>query len=173
MSRPIDTDTLNMYARQFAVWWIQGYETGRPDRDREWLGQQFWSFTFLDEFNYLVDRVPAHLTGDDLVKFTAMVSRLSTIEPRKDEVFRGLLSDKLAVDPDGEHIPGKIGTTVVGSRDVGKRVSPDGVVRAARWNVYAGEEDERSADSGVADTLPPRDSLFINDEHTKPVTREG
>ena len=154
MSRKLDTTTLDNYGRQFAVWWIQGHQSGFPERDRAWLKQEFYNFTFKDEFDHLAEAVTKHLVGDDLAAFQEMIADLRAKSPRSDEMFASELADRLAIDPDGNHIPGKIGTVQVGQRIVGRYVTAEGHVRNAKWPIYAGEDEEREAGSDVPDALP-------------------
>ncbi len=172
MARILDTFTLGNYARQFAVAWIGGFWPGWPERKRPWLMKEFWKFTYKDEFLYLIDAVRSHLTGADLDDFNAEVARLAQDEPRSDAVFHKLLADKLAIDPDGNHIPGKIGTVKHGGRVVGKVVNSKGQVKDAVWNTYAGEQEERDANSGVADPLPEPGTVFSQTSINEPVDRK-
>lgn len=129
--------------------------------DRDWVMGQFYDFTFDDEFEAMKELMRGQLGSAALDDFEQRASGIFT--PRSEVVFHGLLADKLAIDPDGEHIPGKIGTTIVAGRIVGHRIkhvvsrltgrSWD-LPKNVYWNVYAGEGEERVADSGVADALP-------------------
>ncbi len=172
MARILDTFTLGNYARQFAVAWIGGFWPGWPERKRPWLMTEFWKFTYKDEFLYLINGVRSHLTGADLDDFNAEVARLAQDEPRSDEVFYDELQRKLAINADGEHIPGKIGTVQVGSRVVGKVVTEKGRMKDAVWPVYAGEAEERKANSGVADLLPAPNAVFSVTSVLEPVDRK-
>lgn len=168
MARQLDTQTLDNYGRQFAVWWIQGHQSGFPERDRAWLKQEFYNLTFKDEFEYLFGAVQSHLVGGELDAFKTVIGELTTKSPRSDKVLKKELANRLAIDADGNHIPGKIGSTIVGSRIVGKRMNRRGVAKAAYWPIYAGEDEERAVNSGVADPLPDPDSLFNDDAHLRP-----
>jgi len=154
MPRQLDTATLDNYGRQFAVWWIQGFQTGFPERDRGWLKQEFYNLTFKDEFEHLIEAVTRHLVGADLESFAEAVAELRAKSPRSDEMFATQLGNKLAIDPDGNHIAGKIGSVQVGQRIVGRYVTSGGHVRNAKWPIYAGEDEERQAGNDVADPLP-------------------
>jgi hypothetical protein len=83
----------------------------------------------------------------------------SVFEPRQDKVFEDMLATKLAITPDGAHIPGQIGTTQVGGRLIGRRLTRHGM-RPAHWPVYAGEAEERDRGGGAADPLPPEDAIW-------------
>lgn len=172
MARTLDTFTLRNYARQFSVWWIQGYLTGRPEHDKEWLKKEFYSFHYKDEFEFLIDAVRARLKGEDLDSFEKAIKDLNETSPRSDKVFEEELDTRMAIDKDGVHIPGKTGKVIVGSRIVGKRVDKQGIVRDAVWPVYMGEDEEREAGNENIDPLPTSDhKLFIEDEHLQLVKK--
>lgn len=161
MPRALDENALNGYAKQWAVWYIQGYQTGNAEtRKRDWLIQEFYNFTYKDEFEYLEARVRKHLTDEDLAEFNKEIAKLKKDSPRSDEVFAQELANRLAIDVNGSHIPGKIGTVQVGQRVVGKRVRPDGTMSAAKWPIYAGEAEERAGDSDIPDELPDPDKVY-------------
>jgi len=168
MPRQLDMATLENYGRQFAVWWIQGHQTGFPERDRGWLKQELYNLHFKDEWEHVVAAARGRLVGEDLDAFDTMLNQLKTDTPRSDKMFATELKDRLAVDPDGNHVPGAIGKVIVGSRVVGKRVNRAGSVRNAYWPVYAGEEEERATNSDVPEPLPEANSLFKDDEHLAP-----
>lgn len=152
--RVLDTKTLDQYSQEAAAWWL----ADKSPWDREFLTKEFYNFTFKDEFDYLVTGVASNLAGPAKKTFDAMIAQLKKKEERKDDVWHKLLADKLAVDPYGEHIPDKIGSTVVAMRIVGKRANIHGYVKNAYWPIYAGEKEERKAASGVADSLPSEDN---------------
>ncbi len=150
MTRVLNTNCLDTYARQAAGWWLQDV----APFDRAWLKKEFFRFTFKDEWDHLVKAVEANMAGDSAGSFKSMIDALVDAKPRTEKVLANMLSDRLAVDLDGVHIPGKIGSVIVAGRIVGKRLSLKGYPKNAYWNVYAGEGDERAIDSGVADELP-------------------
>ena len=158
MTRTLDTTTLDAAAKHYASEFL------RPDvkhpngkgkfiSGRSYVMQDFFNFTYKDEFEYLLPKIRGQLGPDALVEFDALAAEKFT--PRNDEVLAKLLADKLAITPDGDHIPGKIGTSNLGARVVGKRLSlRGGVFKNEYWPIYAGEEEERAVNSGVADSLP-------------------
>lgn len=167
MSRHLETSTLEQYARELSVNWMLGHQVGRPDRDRPWLKDELHKLTFKDEFDIVTTGVLDRLVGSDKASFEAAYQDLLTNAPRDDAVFRQVLADNLAIDPDGNHVAGAIGTVVVGHRHLGQHVIDlrDGSKRIAnhRWVVYAGEEIERAANSGIADPLPtPEVMMALN-----------
>ncbi len=161
MTRELDTGTLDNAAKHYAGLFMA--DGGKHDRD--WVMKEFYNFTFRDEHEYLLEEIRGQLGADAMADFDGRAK--SVLTPRTDEVFEGLLSKKLAITPDGDHIPGVIGTTVIGSRTIGRRVTRHGVLNAD-WNRYAGEDEERALgnvrtmgeDGPGADPLPPEDTLF-------------
>lgn len=156
--RALDTQTLDNAARYYAGLFI----ADRGARNRDWVMGQFYNFTFRDEFDFVATSLKNCLSPQGAADFNALAAARFT--PRTDEVFESLLREKLAIDLDGNHIPGVIGTTQVhGQRIVGSRAkavrlkSGRGVVllKNEYWPIYAGEQEERLVDSGVADPLPP------------------
>ena len=172
MPRQIDTATLDEAARHYAGEWM------RPDRKSPsgllYIGgpayvlQDFQNFTFKDEFDYLLDGIKQWLGARALGQFEKAAKGFI---PRDDGVFQQLLKERLAIDPDGNHIDGAIGTTELGNRIVGhrqkiiktRRLGEVALLKHVYWPIYAGETEERIAghirtEIGVgagADPLPP------------------
>lgn len=164
MSRALETETLDGAAKHYASQWLL------PDRKspsgkvfvggRAYVLQDLFNATFKDEHEHLVKGVKEWLGGKALAEFEKMASE--TFAPREDSVFQALLKEKLAIDPNGNHIEGAIGTVQIGTRIVGDRIK----VRKTRrfgeimvrknvyWPVYAGEPEERKAGSARPDPLP-------------------
>lgn len=88
--RELDTYTLSNAAKDYAAWFI----ADKGKYDRAWVMQQFYNFTFKDEFEFLVEEVKTHLGPVALADFEGRVSQL---EPRSDEVFFDLLEQKRPV----------------------------------------------------------------------------
>lgn len=186
MARELATDTLDVMASYLAS------EFMRPDRRNSmlegfWEGgpefvlQEMYKFTFKDEFSYLVRMIRENLGPTSRAKFDKAAD--DRFKPRSDKLFHELLADKLAIDPDGEHIKGKVGSTVLhGMRVVGTKtieVETEESILIRRglrslglapgprqtytreatdyWPIYAGEIEERIAGAGpdVVDPLPP------------------
>jgi hypothetical protein len=176
MPRKLDMATLEPAARYHAGLFM--LNSGR--RDANFVIGQFHDFTYLDEQLALID-----LTRDQLGKgarddFDARIAKLAKDKPRDPAVFEKLLADRLAITPDGEHIEGRIGTSKVDSRPIGRHdvevEAPESVAYRRRmramglepgprrtimqnvklqWPIYAGEGQERiRAGGGVADPLP-------------------
>jgi hypothetical protein len=127
--RTLDTGTLDSAARHYAGLFL----SNRKPFDRDWVIQQFFNFTFKDEFEYLLKAMKGELGSRATVDLEERAK--AAFSPRDDRDFKGLLEKKLAVDPEGKHIPGRIGTTQLGNRVVGKRLnhrgSPKNVNRTA------------------------------------------
>ena len=175
MPRALDTATLDLAARQWAAQFLQPtiYSANNPKvaiQGRGWVLQSFYNATFKDEFTYLLPKFKAQLGADALKEFEVLAEK--QFKPRDDKVLAKELANRLAITPDGKHIPGKVGTVNLGSRAVGKRVNARGNVKEARWPIYAGEEEERAANSSSVDPLPDPKAIFVNDEHLAPV-KEG
>lgn len=170
MSRNLDTATLDSAARDWAGQFLLPSQFSKGNSEvaiggREWVMQNFFNAHFKDEFEYLLPKFKALLGSDALADFEKEAATRFT--PRDDAVFEQLLADKLAITPNGEHIPGKIGTVIVGATVVGRRVTRHGM-RSAQWPLYAGEAEERAAgnvrkkgmDGPGADPIPPKDSFW-------------
>lgn len=182
MPRKLDIATLDNAARDYARQW------GRPDvpapsgkvhrEGPSWVLESLYNATFKDEHDYLVDAIKAWLSPRHLSAFEVRAAEV--FKPRSDETYAKLLKDHLAIDPDGNHIPGAIGSVQVGTRFIktvpmevktaawlryrkwclanGKDPGPpslETIIVPYRWPVYAGEMEERQAGSGAPDELPP------------------
>lgn len=174
MSRNLQTATLDQAAKDYAGNFLLPSQFSKKHPDvaiagREWCLQNMFNAHYKDEFEYLLPRLKAQLGPDALVDFDEEAAARFT--PRDDEVFANLLAEKLAITPNGEHIPGRIGTVVVGSQSVGRRITRHGVARAD-WRIYAGETEERALgnvrpigeDGSGADPLPPIDTLWPGED---------
>ncbi len=174
MARTLDTVTLDEAAKVWASHF--GLPSRFSNRDsktaiygREWAMQSLYRADYKDEFEYLLPKFKARLGPDSLVEFEQ--DAMEKFTPRSQETFEKILSDKLAIDPEGNHIPGKIGTSVVGQTKVGTRVTRHGM-RDARWSLYAGEAEERTAGNvrergkvgAGADPLPPEDTFWPDEQ---------
>jgi hypothetical protein len=124
----------------------------RAPFDRDFVMQQFFNFTFKDEFAYVLAAIKGELGSTALNDFERRAKEI--FKPRKDQVFEDLLAERLAIDVDGQHIPGTIGAVQVANRVVGKRVNHHGNVKNIYWPVYAGEGEERAAGNDTLDPLP-------------------
>ena len=156
MSRELDTATLDRAVRHYASEW------SRPDRKSpsdNWVGgpeyvlQDLYRLTFKDEFDYILAGIKGWM-GD--VAVAALEERAKEcFEPRSDKMLARLLAERLAIDPDGKHIEGRIGSTDLGRVRVVRRygkviklpISGREVMlpKAEFWPIYAGEAEERIA----------------------------
>lgn len=199
--RPLDTATLDAaalhYAREFSKATVFHHVTGNPIAGKSYVLRDLHNLTFKDAFEYVLPRVRDQVGTDRLAEFDRLWA--AKREPRREDMFEELLARKLAIRPDGTHIDGRIGTTVIGSRVVGTilkeqpralparyrprsasdrilfrnatlgerltfarrhMIRPERVLetvyvaRKLKWHVYAGEVEERLAESGIADLLP-------------------
>ena len=129
MSRQLNTDTLDAAARDYAGNFLRPSQFSKNNPEvaifgREWVMQNFYNIHFMDEFDYLLAKVKGHMGPDTLVEFEKEAAERFT--PRSKDVLADLLAEKLAITPDGDHIPGKIGTVIVGGRNVGRRITRHG-----------------------------------------------
>ena len=181
-SRPLDLRTLHAAAEYYAEEFPKSSLPNPSDPKREWVGgrglimNNLVNATYKDEFNVLVERMDKTLDNtehrDDWQK-----AKASTFTPRRDDVLEEELAKHLAIYPDGIHIPGKIGLIQIGTRRLGREAYDD-IIRAprtvwdhirfragqiiyqktgmrnAKWPMYAGELEERFAESGLYDVLP-------------------
>ncbi len=170
--RSLNLPTLKRAAKHYAAHFSlpSTYSKKRPDvaiGGREWVLQNFYNLAYKDEFEVVLGEFKRRLGPDPLIEFEIEAKKRFT--PRDDAVLKKELAERLAITPDGIHIPGKIGTVAVGNRVVGRRITRHGVKNAA-WNIYAGEDEERALGNvrevgkdgrtGAADPLPPPDTLF-------------
>lgn len=198
--RVLNTKTLDGFARACAANFTQEsrYSKTNPavaTYGREWVLQCLVNLYYKDEFEHVVAAIKPRLGSAVLAEFENETAKRFT--PRTDEVFAAELAKRLAITPDGEHIPGKIGCVLVGSRPVATRIAvyekkgsmrkrlaayeagetPPvpvmmSITKRADWPIYAGEEEERALPGGVADPLPDPKTVFRGDEHLQPV-KEG
>ena len=179
MSRNLNTAMLDQAALDYAGLFLMP-ETMTPNGNFATgigrIRQDFVNFTFKDAHEYLVEKIRDVLGKSARAQFDALAKKHFT--KREEKVFDALVAKKLAHSPGGDHIDGKIGTTIVNGRDVGfhmitveapwsiSRRKYYGLPKTAEnremiekrvhlwWPIYAGETEERLADSGVADLLP-------------------
>lgn len=175
MPRPVDTALWDRAAKHYAAEFLRPTRlsptgSGRPVAGREYVLTDLYNLTYKDAHEYIVQKVKGYLGPDAVAEFEEEAKKRFT--PRSDETFKQLLAEKLAIDPDGNHVPGKVGTVEVGRRVVAKRMVR-GRIKDATWPVYAGEEEERAAGSDKVDPFPPREKVFVGDEHLKPVPKGG
>lgn len=170
MTRTLDTATLDRAAKHWAGQFDlpNQYSKRNPEvaiGGRQWGIDNLFNADFKDEFEHLLPKFRARLGPDALAEFDEIAAVRFT--PRDDKVFNEVLARKLAITPDGKHIPGMMGEVVVSMRPVGRRVTRHGMA-SANWPVYAGEEEERALgnvrekgkDGPGADPLPPVDTLW-------------
>ena len=180
MARILDTATLDSAAKHYAAEFIQPDQLSPAPssttftRGPRYVMQDFFNFTYEDEFTYLTEKFQSKLGSESLNSFAELSK--DNFKSRSEKTFHKLLAERMSMDPDGEHIAGKIGTVQICNRKVGMHMveveAPDSIMRRNRlgldkshretiqkmiplyWPVYMGEGEERAADSGVADILP-------------------
>jgi len=129
MIRDLDEATLQQAAIDYGLQFRMPSRYSRTNKSiatagRDWVLQSMHNATFKDEFEYLLPQLRDELGTKARAEFDDAAGKLFT--PRSDEVFHKLLADKLAITPDGKRIPGKIGSTVVGTVVIGQRLKMRG-----------------------------------------------
>lgn len=121
--RPLNTATLtgaaNHYMEEFEKPSVRG-PSGQWIGGRSYVRDCLYNATFMDEHEWLVKYMKEKFDGDGQREFHNMC--LSEFTPRNANTFEELLAEKLAINPEGEHIPGMVGTVIIGERIVGTRV---------------------------------------------------
>ncbi len=117
--RTLNTATLDLAAQAWVGQWYlptvwSKSKKGRAIGGRDWILQSFYNADYKDEFEYLYPRFLAELGPTAKKDFLAASGDVFT--PRNDADFEAILAKKLAINPAGEHLKGKIGTGVVGQR---------------------------------------------------------
>ena len=193
VARPLDLFTLHNAAAYYAEEFPKPSLPNPAHPERMWVGgrglimNNLVNAGFKDEFNVLVERM------DDILENTEHrddwhKAQASTFTPRRDDVFEEELAKHLAIYPDGVHIPGKIGLIQIGTRRLGREAYDD-IIRAPRtmwdvirfragkivyqktglrnahWPMYAGELEERFAESGLYDVLPEGAEPYVESVH--------
>ncbi len=204
--RQLDIKCLDGFAKACAAHLVQDSRYSRQNPEvatygREWVYQSLVNLHFKDEFEHVVAAIKPRLGPAVLKEFEAEAAK--RFKPRSDEELAKQLAMRLAITPDGKHIPGKIGIVLVGSRTVATRIvikekrgsmrrrleafergetpPPAEMVsftKPANWPIYAGEEEERTREGGGVDTpgvtpFPDPKHVFQGDEHMQPVKKEG
>ncbi len=194
MSRTLDKATLDVAAKHYAGLFMS--DSGAMNS--AWVIAQFHQFAFKDAYDHLVVGVKANLGPAAVERWDAAVKK--DHEPRTDKVLEELLAKNLAIDLNGDHIEGQIGTNSLGGRRVGTHIieveAPWSIMRRNRlglpktaehrevlqkvvpldWPIYAGEEEERArSQGGVADPIPNKVAnalgTFLKDESGALATR--
>lgn len=146
--RPLDIYTLDNAAKYYAEQFTEA-SVPHPGGNDRYIGghgrvvQDIYNFLFKDEFEYVVRRVLEHLDQADVEAFKRLVN---SFDPRRDDVFEQLLSEHLAINPAGEHIPGVRGKTQLGNRVVGRRMLElprEKLVRAKGWRGLLGMTEKQ------------------------------
>ena len=191
MSRSIDRALLEEAGKHYAAFFLlpdtMGSQ-GRWTQGPSYVMQDFFNFHYKDEFDLVIEVMKDELGKSAIDRFIKMAEE--NFSSRTEKVMKKELTDRLGVDLDGGHANGKIGKVIVGSRDVGQHIveveanwsiarrralglpkTPENrslvkMVAPLRWNVYAGEEEERQRDSGVADPIPMGATLLAFMEDT-------
>lgn len=193
MARNLNVAALTGRGEFYALQWLSpdvtDPSTGKPRFGPALVLRDLHHLTFKDEFDVVFEAMRGELGKSAWARFEKAWKKKA--EPREDKVFHDLLKTKLAVTPDGQHMDGAIGSTVMGGRRIGTQIveveAHDSIMRRKRlglpkegnrelvhkiinldWPIYAGEEQERANKSGVADPIPGRlgnaIKTFLEDE---------
>jgi len=175
MARTLDTVTLDQASKDWAAAFTQPSRYSKSNSDvaifgQDWALQNLYNMHFKDEHEYILAKFRRQLGPDPLAEFESLWAEHS--EPRSDAVLADLLAEKLAIDIEGQHVPGRIGTVQIGARTVGQRLTRHGML-LAEWPLYAGEDEERAAgnvrergeDGSGADPLPETQEFFSETVH--------
>ncbi len=134
---------------------------------RDWILQTLWLCPFKDEHAYMVAQVKEWMGQKTLDLFEKAAK--DKFGPRDDALHAELLRKYHAVDPNGKHVEGAIGSielarsrvvsrkAVLVRRPICKPVDPENpggeweivryiestAIRAEHWPIYAGETEER------------------------------
>ncbi len=147
MARTLNTETLDQAAKDWAAHFSlpSVFAKNNPDvaiNGQEWALQNLYNMAYKDEHEYILPKFRARLGPDTLAEFETIWA--DRVTPRTDKVLAEELSRRLAIDLDGNHIDGVIGTVQVSKRVIGKRLTRHGMA-LAEWPLYAGEDEERAA----------------------------
>ncbi len=115
--RTLNTATLDMAAYAWVGQWYAPTVWSKTVKERaiggrDWVAQSFYNADYMDEFKYLMPRFLAELGPTAKKDFLAATGDMFTKRNTAD--FEEVLARKLAINPAGEHIKGKIGTGIVG-----------------------------------------------------------
>jgi hypothetical protein len=181
MPRTLEIATLDEMGDWLASQWLRHSSVRSKTVEGLWvLGpeyvlQELYKHDYKDEHGHVLARIRSVLAGDRLADFeNAWAQRAA---PRTDKEHAEILAEKLAIDPDGNHIAGKVGRVQIAARYIGEQLVEvesaesiryrrkhklDKSHRVTRWKsvpyywpIYAGETEERIAGSDAVDALPP------------------
>lgn len=148
MSRELDTKTLDNAARDYARNWLM--DTVRhpvnpefaPIAGKGWVLQSMENFHFEDEFKYVYAGMKEHLGQKAWKEFEDAAGNFFT--PYDDGELAAVLKERLAVDLNGNPIPGQIGLVKREQIPIGWRVGPRGLPRLVKADVHIGESAEEA-----------------------------
>ncbi len=175
MPRILNTDTLDQATKDWASAFTLPTQWSKKNpgvaiHGQEWALQNLFNMHYKDEHEYMLAKFRKRLGSEVLEEFEAIWKTRE--KPRSDKVLAELLAEKMAIDPEGNHIPGKIGTNQISMRVIGKRVTRHGM-KLAQWPLYYGEDEERAAgnvreagkEGSGADPLPETTTFFDETVH--------
>jgi hypothetical protein len=150
MSRDLDTATLANAARDYAGQFLLPTvnnpvnKSFAPIAGRGWVLNSMFNFHFKDEFNFVLNEIGQHLGPKAKKDFDDAAAKVFT--PRSDDELHRQLADRLAIDPSGKPIPGKIGKVKHGGIILGftfqKTRGGLSVPRLVHADVHVGETED-------------------------------
>lgn len=181
MARNLLLPVMEARAKFYAQQWLSpdatDPATGKPRWGPKMVLVDMQKLAMKDAFDAIYGFMSEIMGKKPWAEFEKEFKKISS--PRTDEVFAEQLKKHYAIDTNGNHIDGAIGSVRVGGRRIGTKIIEhepiDGVRRRKRlglskegnrelvhkivpldWPIYAGEEEERARNSGVADRIPGR-----------------
>lgn len=120
MARALNETALDGLAKYMAAQYMlpdrQSRNKTRYIGGASYVMQDLYALHYKDEFEKVKAGIMARLGGEELKDFEKRASGIFT--PRDDKVYVDLLKRQLAVDPNGNHVEGAIGTVIVGRRPI-------------------------------------------------------
>ncbi len=174
MARQLDTKHLDSWCEFAAAEFLRPTRWAKSDgkvaiAGRDFVLQTLWKTPFKDEHKYLAEQVREWMGVKTLVAFDDAAKGM--FGPRDDKLHAELLKQFHAVDPNGKHIEGAIGSIDLGRTRIVERkavlirrpvvapIDPENpagdwkivrynehtTIKAVPWPIYAGETEERMA----------------------------
>lgn len=159
--RKLDEYTLNNAARDMAGAFLLPslYSKKDPTKaiwGRDWTIQSLCGAHFTDEVDFLLPRMKKFLGTEAQAELKALLDK--HYKPLHADDFAENLANKLAINPDGTPIKGKVGTTVIGNMVKDwvpktlqtKKLGLVSVLKPVQQRIYAGQEELLYAGSAGA-----------------------
>jgi hypothetical protein len=151
--RDLDTATLDGAARDYAGEFLRQTVLNpynpkfAPIAGRGWVMNSLFNAHFKDEFTYLTQKMRPYLGAAALGEFDALAGK--TFTPRSDDEFRRQLAARLAIDPAGKRIPGKVGLVKTSSSIAGWYHDRKGQIALLQVHTHVGETEEEAIERKI------------------------